>query len=76
MLENLDTIDWRNLQHAYGPATDVPDLIRALASHDEEVRQSAMYELYGTIWHQDTIYEATAYAVPFLIELLESDSVL
>src|SRR5262249_10629857 len=27
-------------------------------------------------WHQDTVYEATAYAVPFLIELLESENVL
>lgn len=75
MLEALDTIDWSNLQHAYGPATDVPDLIRALAWGDEEERETAMFELYGNIWHQDTVYEATAYAVPFLIELLESDSV-
>lgn len=73
MLENLDTIDWRNLHHAYGPANDVPDLIRALVSNDEEERQSAIFELYGNIWHQDTVYEATAYAVPFLIELLESE---
>jgi hypothetical protein len=75
MLEALDTIDWGNLQHASGPAIDVPDLIRALASDDEEERESAMSELYENIWHQDTVYEATAYAVPFLIELLSSDRV-
>lgn len=75
MLEALDTIDWSKLQHAYGPAIDVPDLIRALASDDEEERQSATFELYENIWHQGTVYEATAYAVPFLIELLESDNV-
>jgi hypothetical protein len=31
--------------------------------------QSPLWHLFGTIWHQGTVYEATAYAVPFLIEL-------
>jgi len=75
MLENLDKIGWRNLQHAYGEASDVPGLIRALAASDEEVRRGTIYELYGNIWHQGTVYEATSYAVPFLIELLGDDEV-
>ncbi len=29
-----------------------------------------MYELYGNIYHQGTRYEASAYAVPFLLELV------
>src|SRR5262245_58249134 len=32
-----------------------------------------MSELYGNIWHQGTVYEATPHAVPFLIELAASD---
>jgi hypothetical protein len=32
MLEGLEDIDWGSLGHAYGTATDVPDLLRALAS--------------------------------------------
>lgn len=75
MLENLDKIDWRNLNHAYGEASDVPELIRALAANDEEARRGAIYELYGNIWHQGTVYEATSYAVPFLVELLEGNGV-
>ncbi len=75
MLNDLDTIDWQNLHHAYGPAGDVPYLLRALATDDEALRRKAMFELYGTIWHQGTVYEASSYAVPFLIELLESESV-
>ncbi len=75
MLEQLDAIHWQRLDHAYGEASDVPDLIRALASRDEETRQGALYALYGTIWHQGTVYEATSYAVPFLIELLANDDV-
>lgn len=71
MLENLDKINWASLGHAYGPADDVPALIRQLASPDAEVRDETYYELHGNIWHQGTVYEATGYAVPFLIELLE-----
>lgn len=75
MLENLDKIDWSNLGHAYGPAEDVPDLLRSLASADEDERSNAIHDLCGNIWHQGTVYQATAYAVPFLLELLESPEV-
>ncbi len=75
MFEGLDSIDWQHLTHAYGPATDVPDLIRALASPEKSMRDQALYELHGNIWHQGTVYEATAYAVPFLIRLLTYESV-
>lgn len=75
MLENLNAINWQRLDHAYGEASDVPDLIRALASRDEETRQGALYTLYGNIWHQGTVYEATSYAVPFLLELLADEDV-
>jgi HEAT repeat protein len=75
MLEKLDSIDWSELSHAYGEASDVPELIRNLASSDEEIRDEALSELFGTIVHQGTVYEASAYAVPFLIELLEEPAV-
>lgn len=68
-LQGIDDIDWHSLQHAYGPADDVPELLRLLASDDEAVREDAWHELYGTIWHQGTVYEASAYAVPFLLRL-------
>jgi tetratricopeptide (TPR) repeat protein len=70
VLAGLDEVPWRTLQHAYGPATDVPGQLRALLSPDEHVRERAMHRLYGNIWHQGSVYEATAYAVPFLIKLL------
>ena len=70
MLEGLDKIDWSQLTHAYGTAGDVPVLLRQLASPNAEERESALSDLHANIWHQWTIYEATAAAVPFLIELL------
>jgi hypothetical protein len=70
MLASLDTIDWADLTHAYGRAKDVPDQIRALRSPDPGIRDKALHSLYGNIFHQGTRYEASAHAVPFLLELL------
>lgn len=75
MLEGLDRIEWKALNHAYGSAEDVPDLIRALTHEDDDIRDKTLYALYSNIWHQGTVYQATAYAVPFLIELLTDDHV-
>jgi hypothetical protein len=75
MLEGLEGIDWGRLSHAYGPAADVPRLIRALAEGSEEVRNEAIDALFGTIVHQGSVYAATAPAVPFPIELLEESAV-
>jgi HEAT repeat protein len=72
VLEGLDDVPWHSLHHAYGVATDVPDLIRALTSPEDDVREKALWELYGNIWHQHTVYEATSHAVPFLVELATS----
>ncbi|MFD1539732.1 HEAT repeat domain-containing protein [Nonomuraea guangzhouensis] len=70
MLASLDTINWADLTHAYGRATDVPDQIRALRSADPGIRDKALHSLYGNIFHQGTRFEASAYAVPFLLELV------
>jgi HEAT repeats len=66
-LSELDQVDWASLSHAYGSAEDVLDQLRAVAAGDEE----AFSDLYGNLWHQGTVYQATAHAVPFLIGLLE-----
>lgn len=70
MLDGLDQVDWARLTHAYGSAEDVPDQLRDLVSPEEARRKKALRELYGNIYHQGTVYEATAYAVPFLLEVL------
>ncbi|MFJ8013778.1 hypothetical protein [Streptomyces sp. NPDC096339] len=62
----LDDVPWHTLTHAYGSAEDVPELIRALYQDDQETVDEAIYELYGNIHHQGTVYPASAPAVPFL----------
>jgi hypothetical protein len=64
--EELPSVDWPALTHAYGGADDVPDLVRALYSTDEERVDEALNELYGNVHHQGTVYPATVEAVPFL----------
>lgn len=65
-LEELDRITWDELTHAYGPASDVPALLRAVLQGGEDADE-AWNDLHGNIWHQGTVYEATAPAIPFLL---------
>jgi hypothetical protein len=70
-VDDLDKIPWKDLTHACGSAADVPELLRALrtSSPDVQGEDSPLWHLFGNIWHQGSVYEATADAVPFLIEL-------
>lgn len=42
LFAGLDDVDWSALTHAYGPATEVPDLLRGVVSDDPAVRESAL----------------------------------
>jgi HEAT repeat protein len=75
VLEGLDEIDWARLHDCYGTAAELPQLLRDLASDDERARYDAMDYLFTDIWHQGSVYEASRYTVPFLIELAENPSV-
>jgi hypothetical protein len=73
MLEGLGDVDWSRLTHAYGRADDVPGQIRDLLSPSAKAREAALYELFGNVHHQGTLYTATAPAVPFLAAVARSD---
>src|SRR5205807_738940 len=70
-----DSVNWAALSHAYGSAADVPDMLRGLTAPDRDRRENALDGLMGSIYHQGTVYDATAPAVPFLLELLAEPSV-
>ncbi len=72
MLEKLETVNWNELTHAFGEASDLPILIRALASEKVYEREEAMSVLFTNIWHHGVVFEASAYVVPFLIELAQN----
>ena len=71
----IERVPWSDISHAYGPAIDIPDLIGELTSADAAIRNEAWSELHGNLWHQGSIYEATAYAVPIFLELLNEPTV-
>lgn len=58
------------MQHAYGPAVEVPDLLGRLRSRDRKARRSAYQGLLNLLVHQGSTYEASAVAAPFLIEIV------
>jgi hypothetical protein len=84
LLDGLDAIDWTQLSHAYGPATDVPDLLRALVDPEtapESLRSNAKRAkhtiaehvrstLLNNVFHQGTVWSATPHVIPFLVEIL------
>jgi hypothetical protein len=72
-LRGLDEIDWADLEHAHGRATDVPVLLRAAASDDPDARELAFELLAEAIWHMGSVYSATTAAVPYLYRMLEAD---
>jgi hypothetical protein len=72
MLEALDSIEWHKLRHAYGDASDLPSLLRQLLSQSQAERELAFRLLHETLWHQGSVFEASAYAIPFLAEMLQA----
>ncbi|GGZ31238.1 hypothetical protein GCM10010387_26310 [Streptomyces inusitatus] len=69
MFGGIDEVDWAALEHAYGPADDVPGLLRGLASADPAEREAALDGMYGAVHHQGDVYDATLACIPFLLEL-------
>ncbi|MEH1168970.1 HEAT repeat domain-containing protein [Micromonospora sp. CPCC 205539] len=69
MLRGLGDVRWEELSHAYGEALDTADLLQLASSPDADAAKSALSELYGSIFHQGSVYPATVAAVPFLAEL-------
>ncbi|TGZ08859.1 HEAT repeat domain-containing protein, partial [Streptomyces rhizosphaericola] len=70
---DLDALPWASYGHAYGSAEDVPGCLRALAGDDDAAAEEAQSELYGSILHQGSVYEASAKAVPFLARIAAAD---
>ncbi|MFE3759376.1 hypothetical protein ACFXO9_34160 [Nocardia tengchongensis] len=54
-------IDWPALEHAYGDASDVPGWIEGLG--DAQTVEESLYELWGAVLHQGTLYDSTAPAM-------------
>jgi hypothetical protein len=67
---DLESSRWRSLDHAYGSAHSVPQmlsrLIRAEASSE---REEAWFDIWSALCHQSDIYTASYAVVPHIIEM-------
>ncbi|WP_030915885.1 HEAT repeat domain-containing protein [Streptomyces sp. NRRL B-24720] len=70
MFAGIDEVEWASMEHAYGPADDVPGLLRGLASGDPAEREGALDGMYGAVHHQGDVYACTLACIPFLFELV------
>jgi hypothetical protein len=88
-VRGVEAVNWASMNHAYGPATDVADLLKALAHDDhasEELRGKAAqknqsvfevvsYTLWGNVFHQGSVWGVSASVVPFLAQLALNEGV-
>lgn len=75
MFAGIDEVDWASMEHAYGPADDVPGLLQGLASADPAEREGALDGMYGAVHHQGDVYACTLACIPFLFELVVDPAV-
>jgi hypothetical protein len=69
---SLDDSRWKELQHCYGDAADVPDLLRDLASSTAPSRDhedEPWFSLWSRLCHQGDAYIASYAAVPHIVHI-------
>lgn len=71
----LDDPRWAELQHAYGAADDIPELLANLSipknerSEDDPI-EDTWHELWSSLCHQGDVYSASFAAVPHIVDAL------
>jgi hypothetical protein len=63
-----DDVDWGLLESAYGRADGVPEMLAGLHRTDAGSRGETIADLWSALCHQETVYDASAAAVPFLLQ--------
>jgi hypothetical protein len=62
---------WKEYRHAYGPATDIPDLLRQARATPRTRRadEEPWHSLWSALCHQYDVYSASIAALPHLVEM-------
>jgi len=71
MIDDLESIDWASMGHAYGPAGEVPQWLRDMTSPDPELRDQAFSSFYSAAHHQGDVYPCTMASLPFLFAMAD-----
>ena len=61
-LPGVEDVNWAELQHAYGTAADVPQMLNGLAANDAQWSEH-LDDLVGSVTHQGSSYSSTAPAL-------------
>jgi len=68
---SLDSPRWGELVHAYGQASDVPELLRRVANVPTSANeQEPWFSLWSALAHQNDVYSASFAAVPHVVRVL------
>ncbi|UTW46620.1 hypothetical protein KFE80_04235 [bacterium SCSIO 12696] len=66
-------MEWDELEHAYGQASDIPQLLKELEVYPscESYGEEPFYTLWSSLCHQGNVYSASYAAVPVIVSLIE-----
>lgn len=68
---SLDSKKWSELKHAYGNASDIPNLLRQLETlPSSEGDKEPWFSIWSSLAHQGDVYSASFAAVPHVIRVL------
>ena len=71
---SLDSPRWSELSHAYGNASDIPNLLRRLENMpSSEGEKEPWFSIWSALAHQGDVYPATFAAVPHVVYILSQD---
>jgi hypothetical protein len=72
---SLDSGRWKDLEHAYGSARDIPPLLRLLLEFPPHTGDEAepYFSLWSALCHQGDVYTASYAAVPHIVHALASN---
>jgi len=68
---SLDDARWGELKHAYGNASDIPELLKQLSTLPAAIGEvEPWFSLWSSLAHQGDVYSASFAAVPHVIAAL------
>src|SRR5690349_8746997 len=71
---SLDSPRWSELSHAYGNASDIPNLLRRLEDvPSSEGEKEPWFSIWSSLAHQGDVYPASFAAVPHVVRILSQD---
>ena len=65
-------MNWEHLNHAYGNATNIPQLLAQLSAYPKEANyeEEPWFSLWSSLYHQGNIFSASFAAVPEIVKLI------